>query len=279
MAIVAVLALPLTASAAKVSLTDGVEVYGGDLSTWLIGDDLIAECISPGSPIGFAVDEGTYWYNGVTRFDDALDGAHFIYVNESIFNDDDNEGEIKGRSVTAGPQPLKGVRVKVTHTALSKEAVVRTLVRFTNDADTDKTRQVAFQGNSGGDGDEKTVDSPSNNQTVLETVDTWVAYSPEPSQPTDPTKVTALFGPGQVRESTANVVAYPGDAIGTQDCLWVDYSIKIPANSTRYMLFFTRLVPTAESGASAGGDYTSEKGFLFEGMSDKVRGQTLNWKI
>ena len=274
------LVLPHVASAVPVSLApDLAEIYGGDLSTWEIGDDLTAECIPGSPPNGYAVDEGTFWYNGVVRYSDALDGAHYVYVNESIFNDTDNIGERKGQSVTAGPRSLHGVRVAITHTALAKEATVRSLVKFTNSADADKTRNIAFQVNGGGDGDEKTVDTPTNTQTVLELSDSWVGYSPEPLQPSDPTKVTSLYGPGEVREKVATIQAYPGDGIGSQDCLWVDYSIKIPAHSTRYMLFFTRLVPTADSAASAGGDYTSEKSWLFKGLTETQRNQTLNWKI
>ena len=270
----ALLAGPLAATATPVDLTEGAEIYGGNYSTWHIGDGDADEC-QPGSPTGVAVVDGEF--ARLPRVDDAFDGGHQVLVDGTILDDPDNVGTHTDGSVSAGPL-LGQVRTTVTHTALQNQPMVRTLVRLKNVTSTAKTRIVSFHSNGGGDAAEDVI-ATSDGDGDLEPGDNWVVWSPGDADPSgDPTKGTALAGPGTVRSEVNAVSLEPGDPVSpTKDCLAVDYRVRVPGNATRLLLFFTYL--DTSTFTTTVNDYNVERRYLFAGLTPRQRSWVLNWSL
>jgi hypothetical protein len=141
-----------------------------------------------------------------------------------------------------------------------------------------KTRKISFDSNSGGDAAEDTIATDAGRRE-LDREDRWVVWSPEAAQPEDAAKVTSLTGPHLKRVGLRSVDRRPGDVSGKPDCLSVDMSVTVPARSTRYLLFFTRLTDDAATGESAASDFDEELRYLFSGMSQEQQRQSVNWSL
>lgn len=267
-----VLVSPLAASATPVDLKSGVEIYGGSYSAWQVAS-AADQCTTGTSPAALAIADGRYGSPAVT---DAFDGGHVIIVDGTTI--DAPYGTLSGSSVTAGPVYGPG-KVWVTHTALAKQPVVRTLVRLTNPGSTTQTHQVTFSSNGGGDAAE-TTRGTSDGDAVLEPRDAWIVWSTGGAD-SDPAKATALSGPGRVRSRVVSVQYAPGSpapSTGT-DCLTVTLDAAVPARTTRYLVFFTGIDSSDLGAYVIANDYTAVKPYLFKGISARQRAQTLNWRF
>ena len=265
--------LPLTSWAATpVDLDDGVEVYGGEYSAWEVAATVDRCTFAPGVA-AVAIVEGQFQSPPVT---DAFDGGHVVIVDG--FEVDAETGKLSGSSVTIGPFFGPG-RVWLTHTALARKPVIRTVVRLTNPAPSPQSHQVRFSSNGGGDGAEATR-STSDGDAVLEPGDLWAVWSSGGAD-TDPAKATAFSGLGKVLSKVTEVNFAPGSPApgGGTDCLTVTLPAKVPAKSTRYLVFFTGLDTSDMGAGNFAADFVEMRPYLFKGLTDRQRARTLNWRL
>ena len=267
------LGLAVTAEAVPVDpRSRNVWLHGGSLSNWQVDND-IDYCVASGA---FGFSDAEFVPPGESIKGDAIDGAMAFEVGsgDSEYQDTDGIVNKSGESVTGDPRTLARLRVSVTHTALSQKPVMRSLLKLVNNSSQARTRNVLYVNNSGGDTNED-VRVTGDGDDDVEPRDQWVVTSDHASAPTDPVKTWSLFGPGRVAEKVAAVVQEP-DA---SDCLTVEFEIRVPARSTRYLLMFTRLSATNNAGFAAASDFDQEKAYLFKGLKPAVREKVLNWDV
>jgi hypothetical protein len=88
-------------------------------------------------------------------------------------------------------------------------------------------------------------------------------------------KAWSFFGPGNVNEKVTAIQQEP-DA---SNCLTVEYEVRVPANSTRYLLLFTRLAGTNQQASNGAEDFDQEKAYLFRGLKSRLRDRVMNWNL
>lgn len=273
--VVAVVVGSTASAAASVDISNDVELQGGSNSAWMVRDQQENLCRTTSK--GFAVRDGSFTRDA-TQFGDAFDSGHMVRFGTQTFNDADDRGDRTPASITAGPQPLRGLTVSVKHTALQEEPVLRTLVRLKNPDNFTKTRMVSLDSNSGGDAAEDTFATDAG-RVELDREDRWVVWTPGSADPADATKVTSLTGPYLKRVGVRSVEQRPGDVDGNRDCLSVTMNVSVPPKSTRYLLYFTRLTHDGAAGIAAASDFDEESPYLFDGMSQAQQRQSVNWSL
>ena len=231
------------------------------------------------SDAGFSVYEGDL-SGGSTE---AFDGGLFVNVNGTLFDDDD--GSLTGQTLRTGPMVISGIAVSRTDTALPSVPVLRTLIKLRNTTNTGKTANLQWDSAMGSDDLESTRAS-SDGDLFFEENDRWGVSSDSASDPPGPPAVTfALFGKGQVREKTAEVVLAPEDdelpAVG-QGCVVFRFRVGVPADKTRYLLLFTEMHETNAGAIASTGKYNNRdlNNALLSGVGGPRKlGKIVNWDL
>jgi hypothetical protein len=167
--------------------------------------------------------------------------------------------------------------VSRVETALASSPTLRSLIVIRNGSGQGKTRDFVWDSDLGSDGD-TTVLGTSSGDTTFTTADRWAASSDDATTPGDPPLVHALYGRGQVREKVVEVVE---PLAAGEACVTVRFSVRVPGNSTRYLLFFSEQWDTnarALAGANKYNDPNLSRRLL-KGISNQVRNRILNWNL
>lgn len=252
--------------------SQNVWLHGGGLSNWQVTND-IDYCVASGA---FGLSDAELVSAGSLK-KDAFDGAMAFEVGSidtTEYQDADGIVNKTGESVTGDPTSLAGLRVSVSHRALPEKPVLRTLLKLVNNGTQARTPKVLYVNNSGGDMNEDVRDT-SDGDADLELRDRWAVTSDSSNDPQDPVKTWSLYGPGNVAERVTSIEAEPE----ASDCLTVEFDVRVPAGSSRYLLMFTRLTATNNAGSNAAGDFSAEKAYLFQGLRPGVRDRVLNWDL
>jgi hypothetical protein len=216
------------------------------------------------------VDDGEY--DGQT---DAFDGGLTINVNGTDFVDADDALDLAGDNpveliTTAGV----GGKIRVTRmdAALSTSPTLRSLIAFRNNNAKGRTLTVLWDSNLGSDSSEA-VRADSSGNTAYGLNDRWVISSDDATTPSDPVLTFVLFG-RRAAERPSNIVDNFGGG-----CFGIEFEIRVPGKSTRYLLLFTQMNGTNEQAISRSGAFDRLGRGLLRGISDSVRDRILNGNL
>jgi hypothetical protein len=278
-----VLALAAPASAATI---DDVVLTGAEGTEWDAEGDYTYG--SDGAPCtglnGGIQDEGfTPADDPSNDFgSDLFDGGLFLMVNGTAFGEGIEDGGLSGQQLRVGPEAMSGVQITRFERALQTSPTLRSLIRFRNNANRNKTLTIVWDSAMGADGDEATRASSAGPNQVHTRADRWITTSDDPSSPSDPPAVFAYFGRG-ARERVTRVVFAAEDPAGTtgEGCIAVRYRITIPANSTRYMLLFTDMAQSNQDARNQANkfDRRRPRPNLLAGIGPAKQRKVLNWDL
>jgi hypothetical protein len=280
--VVAAVALSLAevALASSVSLTPQYFLSGANTS-WDIsstpdqsgaGDP--NPCLTSHTTFAGAVDASTVTPSSGDAFDGGLMpiiGGHGLTVagDAGTYNGTD--------TVSAGPTKMSGLDVGVKETNIDTGQVLRMLMSFKNRSSKAISTTFVLDTALGDNAAGERIDGTSSGDKVLTVADRWIVT--RNSSGTDATPTLVFYGKGNVTTKVAAVTKQP-EVTG---CTTVKLKVSIPANSTRYLMFFTSVhahgdETQAESDAAAFNSVGTGSPLL-AGLSAKVRQKILNWKF
>ncbi|MEO1523296.1 MAG: DUF4347 domain-containing protein, partial [Cyanobacteria bacterium J06633_2] len=205
---------------APVDLSNEVDVQAGGID-WNIEVEVGGD--------GFTVEEAILIS---TSQDDAYDDA-LSFTIDGVTYDPDPNGDLTGTTVTGATANLSGLNVTGQYYFDENLPVVRAVAFLENPTNTDITITFGLDGDLGSDGN-TTISTTSSGDALVGTDDRW-AISFENDLTPDPVITHVLYGPDAgVSTSTATL------ANGNDKYLF-EYSVTIPANSTRSLMFFNEL--------------------------------------
>jgi hypothetical protein len=266
LATAALLALAQVAVATVVPI-DGTVLTGGGSTSW----DPLTDDGGLSSPTGYSpVDDGA-----IGAQTDAFDGGLVLIVDGVPFDDPDGNGNLVGQSLTVGPITLHGVKVSRTDAALQTSPTLRSLIKFTNTRNAAQTLQVYLDSDLGSDGS-GAIRATSTGDLKVTTADRWFVTSDDATTPSDPAVTFVTYGAGAVA-ARADSPFYGADT----EAVLTHWSVRIPGNSTRYLLTYTELHATNESAISAAPKYNKRglNAALLTNISLSVRTRILNWDL
>jgi hypothetical protein len=212
---------------------------------------------------------------------DEFDGGLILLVGDTIFEDADATGDLVGEQLTVGPTKLEGLRVKRVETGLQGSPTLRSLIKLKNKSKHKaKKRTLSWESDFGADKDE-VVRSTSDGNDVLSDSDRWVVFADSETSPSDAVGTLALYGKGKGVKKTQVV-----DPIADQNgCVEHSIRVKVPAKSSRYLLFFTEAHNGDEDGVgdavSDAAKFNTKKpgGGVLAGLKKSVKAKILNWDL
>ena len=234
-----------------------------------------------GSP-GFGVAEASLGSQS-----NAFDGASLLFVNSQIFVapatvDITGTTATGGYSIiTAGAVALSGLNVTTQFYADQTLPVLRTFASFANPTAAPITVPVTLATNVGSDAS-TTVQASSSGDTTFALNDRWVITD---DSPTDGalSDTHVLAGPGNPSVLASSVSQTVFDYVpnsGTEGIL-ANYTITVPANSTRHLLFFNGVNQTSAEAQSTAAIYSNlsalQGSALLNGLTSQQLVNTLNW--
>jgi hypothetical protein len=212
---------------------------------------------------------------------DEFDGGLVLWVGDSVFEDSDLSGDQVGEQLTVGPTKLEGLRVKRVETALQGSPTLRSLIKFKNKSKHQtKKRTITWDSDVGADTTEVVWASSSGDQ-VLSDSDRWFVFADNDTAPGDAVGTMVLYGKGKGVKKTKIT-----DGVADQNgCLDQTIPVKVPAKSSRYLLFFTETHDASADGAdlatSDAAKFNKKKpaGELLAGIKKSVKKKVLNWDL
>jgi hypothetical protein len=287
-ALMGLLVLGLAAPANAVPIDD-VVLHGPEDADWYAeGDYTYGTSGGPCTgPDGGTQEEG---FSGADEGDrdggsDAFDGGLYVMVNGNAFGDGVENGRRSGQTLKVGPKRMSGVRVTVIERALQSSPTMRSLVKFQNRQERGRTLSIVWDSGLGSDDSEETRGSSAGPALAHTRADRWIISSDSATDPPgDPALLFAYFGRGAGERVTRVLFAPedpdPANGIGS-GCVAVRYRITIPANSTRYMLFFTDMWETNAEAFTKTGKYNQRHlgPNLLNGLGPAVRQRVVNWDL
>jgi hypothetical protein len=212
---------------------------------------------------------------------DVFDGGLVLAVRDTIFEDSDQTGDLVGEQLTVGPEKLAGLRVKRVETALPGSPTLRSLIKLKNKSKHKaKKRTITWDSDLGADGDEEVWATSSGDESLTDS-DRWLVFIEGPDTPGDAPGTLVLYGKGKgVKQTTV------ADGITDHNgCVRFTVRAKVPAKSSRYLLFFTEVHNESDEGAdlaaSDAAKFDSKKpgGGVLDGLKKSVKAKVLNWDL
>jgi hypothetical protein len=269
------------AIAATVDLDD-TRVKGGGHTAWNSSATDNFWCLDTPTPQGTALaEEGK-----AGDRHDGPDGALMLAVQGEPFTDPDGMGTKNGETIKAGPDTLSNIRVKVTETAIQDEPAVRMLYSLTNTKGSKATKTVKMGSNMGSDSDTR-IERTSSGDRDFGASDRWVVTSEKPDPLgtlADPPFTNVLYGK-HAGTDVVDVVAKPEslcDHGSFADDVLASFIAKIPAHSTRYLMFFAEMNQDSNAKAVHEAKKYNDRHLsnsLLKGLSNGVRSKILNWDL
>lgn len=183
-----------------------------------------------------------------------------------------------GEQLRTGPVSLRGLQVTRWDRALSGSPTMRSLVALNNRSGSARTRDIYWTGNLGSDSSTG-IRRTSNNSANLVNASRWVVTSDNEvsSSLFDPVLTHVLWGTGAAVR-TAEVVDNP---VSGDDCITVRMRVRVPANSARYLLFYTEMNRTNQLAISNATKFNRRglNNSLLAGIGPAVRNRVVNWDL
>lgn len=213
---------------------------------------------------------------------DAYDGVFLLAVNGTQYRDPDGAFTVAGTTVSGGPVTLSGLTVTADYFFATTAPVARGIYSFANASGAPVTITATLGYNVGSDGGTR-VEGTSDGDLLVETNDGWQVTSDlggggvAPQGNSDPVVTLARFGAGGASAVTSSTVVLGG---GEEDQI-DNYTVTIPANSTRRLMVFSRIDPTPGPALAAAPQFTSlatlNSAGLLAGLTPAQQAEIVNW--
>jgi hypothetical protein len=239
--------VPVTAEAA----TSSVTIHAGN-ATWFVNTNITFSTTSS----GFGLSSATLQTVSGSR-NDAFDGALTWHVNASPPGSLSNGGyvspggtaSVTANSVLGTVQVLAGLNVQGQLYFTSAKAVVRSILTLQNPTGSDITVTVDNDNNLGSDSNTR-ITATSSGDATYDTTDNWIISCQSSIAPPacdgigsgdDPALTYAIQGPfGAVRGTRL------GGFVNGDDNPNMRFTVTVPAESTRAMMYFVQLSDTPD---------------------------------
>ncbi len=274
------LVIALTAPASAVQqIIDDVELNGGATSEFDPDND------EPGNDDCLRAD--LLNQNAYTPVDDgeslndsdAYDGGMILYVAGGTFVDGNDQGNETGEQLKVGPKKMSGVSITRTDRALATSPTLRDLISFKNATRRTKTLQLLIQNDYGADTTEVVRASSTGPNLSFATNDRWLLVADDATTPSDALITNAWYG----RRAAERLVNVTNDIPNADGCVGVTYRIKVPPRTTKHLILFAQVhdandFTDARNHAQVFDRNNLPASFLV-GLSNKVKNNTLNWRL
>jgi hypothetical protein len=281
LAVGATLTLVGTALAVQTPI-EGVVLEGPDNATFTYGDgDRVCSAGTSSTSGGrqpFSVQDASNDVGG-----DAFDGAMGLHKADNPFIDSDGIGERNAQQLRVGPEQLGRLKVRQTHRALPTSQTLRALVKLKNPTNRELTPRVTFSHQYGSDSN-TAVRATSTGNLRFDRHDRWAVTSDDADSAElgDPVVTTVNYGKGDVERTKLQLGPASTDAAEDKDaadCAVMSFDLRLPAGSSRYLLFFLELGETNEGAIADASRYNDRKldPALKNGLSGAVKRKVLNW--
>ena len=234
--------------APSAAFTSPIVLYNtyGNGSNWTVSpkggtDNGLPNGIASGTAPGLAVYDAIYRPASSPRTD-AFDYGLTLWVNNQIY------APTTVISYTDlllfGNQSMSGLTVSESFQMVpNEEATLRALVGLTNAGGSPVTTPVYWASNLGSDATTRIYDSSAGASTVFDTGDRWVITDDGVTN-SDPVVTHVLSGPGAPLVTASSVTTDVHRYLGNSNGVGATFSVTVPANSTRFLLFFAQLALT-----------------------------------
>jgi len=216
---------------------------------------------------------------------DVFDGGLYLLVNGQTFGAGIETGNLTGQQLKVGPQKLRGVKVTRTERALQTSPTLRSLIRFKNPTNNERSLTLIWDSALGADDDEETRASSNPPNLAHTKFDRWIVASDNAdSESLSDPPVTFVFFGKSAPTRVARVLYAPEDpdpAGDREGCVSVRLRIKVPAKSARFLLFFTEIGLSNEANISMARKFNKRglNNALLKGIPKNVRNKVLNWDL
>jgi hypothetical protein len=250
---------------------DGIILQGSGPSTW----DAFSASVGCAQTGFTPVDDGS-----LRDRPDAFDNGLVMGIDGTGF--DDYDGIVPGEPLaketieTSNNVDFPSLSVQRADRVLPGSDVLRTVVRFKNNDTSAQTLTIEWDSDLGSDSGTE-VRGSSSGDAVYTKADRWAVSSDDPTTPVDPVLVWGLFGKGAAVK-TDTVVTALGNA---QTCFTIDFSLRVQAGGTRYLMFFTEMRGTNAKGKAAAKKFNSVAAgsWLLGGLKASVLSRIANWDL
>jgi len=273
----ALLGCGLSARAGVTPLPTDADISGGG-ATWNVRNN---QGTSNGLPLGgngssspgLGISDATLT---TTSQGDAFDSGVIVWVNDEVFIAPP-PAQITPVSYAAGPVQMSGLQVSVDYYAVQTDPILRTQAVFTNPSNFPITATITLTTNVGSDSSTQVI-ATSSGDTAFTTADHWIITDDGSTTGGDPTNthVLANGNTGLLVETGLTVF----NSAATNGVL-ARYSLTVPANSTRRLLFFNELNSSAAEAVTdvARYDNITPDSPLLVGLSGNDREQVVNFQF
>jgi hypothetical protein len=270
------------ASAAVITI-DGEKDIWGAKATWNpYGEYEYDQCVADQVDGGYmGSEEGAYGpKTDPDAQNDTFDGGLMLVVGGETYSVPSQQANLKNKQITTGPRGLAGLKVWRLDRVLTKSPTMRSLVKLKNTTNNPISRPVVWDSALGADSTADVRGSSSGDMNFTK-ADRWITGSDDPTTPGDPPAAFQFFGRGNVRSPVDEVLYKPAQtSVPGEACVTVRLRIKVPANSTRYLLFFTQQWSTNEQAKMGIKKVDAlSQGHLLADIGSGVRNNILNWNV
>jgi hypothetical protein len=258
----------------QVDLTTGdFYLASHSLAYWDTGNDESACAVTAGFT---ALYDGAFLGNT-----DAFDGGFMIRVGSTDYNDPNGLGTVSDNVLTTGaPATVAGLKVNAAARAIQTSTTLQYLVKFKNPTKDTIKRKVSVDTNLGSDTSTNILKDSSGN-LLDNNSDRWLVTGDSTAAPFDDPIVTQVL-----KGKNAPAATTLTDPLGTgDDCMTLQYSVRVPAGQSRYLLLFAELHEPSDVGVSQAvhdvARYNKQadmKGALY-GLSHKLYPKIVNWDL
>jgi len=213
--------------------------------------------------------------------DDAFDGGFMLEFGGTDFKDPDDLATREGNTINlGGAADADGLKVSAVARAIQTSPTLQYLVKLRNPSGTGITSTVRLSTDLGSDSG-TTILQDSSGNSVHGDNDRWLVSADAATAPFDDPIVTQAY-----RGKNAKAASTVSDPLASADeCLGVDFTVKVPAGATRYMLFFAQLHDNSGAGKNAAfkdaGAFNGQKSMagVLKGISPKIYSKIVNWNL
>lgn len=210
---------------------------------------------------------------------DAYDQAG-IWINDRVFTS--TTVVVGAANIAAGPMVVSGMNVWLDYTALSDSPTLRTLVSVENLTGVARPITVTLAVNFGSDQTTHYI-STSSGDALFTGGDRWAVSADGTTVVTDVVNTTALYGlsspPAIPSFVSDQVFACPGG--GDIQGILAEFTLTIPASSTRRLMFFQQINATISNALAGAGPFnapTRPTNPLAVGLTSQQLAEIQNWR-
>lgn len=212
---------------------------------------------------------------------DGFDGGFLVTVGSTDFQDPDGFATRDGNVVKSGaPAAVEGLNVSSTARAIQTSPTLQYLVKLRNPGETAVNTSVIVSTDLGSDGGTTILGDSSGDGTHANN-DRWLVSADAATAPFGDPVVTQVLKGKKARAATSVATALTSG----NECLGLEYTVKVPADSTRYLLLFAELHDNNGAGKKAAikhaSVYDSQKtmGKVLKGIAPKIYSKIVNWNL